>query len=132
MSRFIGLNVWRKAGVTVAINSDHFLGIDPLLSLNPYNPFLTMATAITRKTAAGRVFGADQRVTREEALRMMTVDAAKLHSDEMLKGTLEVGRLGDLAVLSDDFFSCPEESIPKIYSVLTVVGGQVVHREGGL
>lgn len=131
MSTFIGLEIWRQAGVTVSISADHFLGVDSDLSLNPYNPFLTMATAVTRKTETGRVFGPDQRVTREQALRMMTVDAAKLHREESFKGTLEVGRLGDLAVLSADYFSCPEDQIPAIRSVLTVVGGRVVHRDDG-
>jgi predicted amidohydrolase YtcJ len=131
MSRFIGIEIWRRAGVTVAISSDHFLGLDSDLSLNPYNPFLTMATAVTRKTETGRVFGPDQRVTREQALRMMTVEAAKLHREESIKGTLEVGRLGDLAVLSADYFSCAEDQIPAIRSVLTVVGGRVVHRDDG-
>jgi predicted amidohydrolase YtcJ len=128
MERFIGLNVWRDAGVTVAINSDHFLGFDPDRSLNPYNPFLTLAIAVTRKTESGRVFGTAQRVTREDALRMMTSEAARLHGEEKDKGTLEVGRLGDLAVLSADYLSCPEEEIPAIRSVLTVAGGRVTHR----
>lgn len=128
MERFIGLQVWRDAGVIVAINSDHFLGFDPDRSLNPYNPFLTLAIAVTRKTESGRVFGPAQRVTREEALRMMTIDAARLHGEETDKGTLEVGRFGDLAVLSADYFSCPEEEIPAIRSVLTVAGGRVTHR----
>lgn len=131
MSRFIGLDIWRRAGVTVSISSDHFLGVDSDLSLNPYNPFLTLATAVTRRTETGRIFGPDQRVTREQALRMMTVEAAKLHREESFKGTLEVGRLGDLAVLSADYFSCAEEHIPAIRSVLTVVGGRVVHRDDG-
>lgn len=128
MERFIGLKVWRDAGVTVAINADHFLGFDPDRSLNPYNPFLTLATAVTRKTESGRVFGPSQRVTRDEALRMMTADAARLHGEEGEKGTLEVGRLGDLAVLSADYFTCPDEEIPAIRSVLTVAGGRVTHR----
>jgi predicted amidohydrolase YtcJ len=128
LSRFLGLRIWRDAGLPVAINADHIMGFDPDLSLNPFNPFLTMATAITRKTESGRVFGPDQRVSREEALKMMTVWPAWTTFEERDKGTLEVGRLGDLAVLSDDFFACPEERIPKIRSVLTVVGGRVTHR----
>lgn len=128
MGRFIGLKVWRDAGVTVAINSDHFLGFDPDRSLNPYNPFRTLAIAVSRKTKSGRVFGPEQCVTREEALRMMTADAARLHGEEGDKGTLEVGRLGDLTVLSADYFTCPEEAIPAIRSVLTVTGGRVTHR----
>jgi predicted amidohydrolase YtcJ len=128
LSQFLGLRIWRAAGLPVAINADHIMGYDPDLSLNPYNPFLTMATAITRRTESGRVFGPDQRVTREEALRMMTVWPAMTTFEERDKGTLEVGKLGDLAVLTDDFFTCPEDRIPKIRSVLTVVGGRVTHR----
>lgn len=131
MAGFIGLGVWRAGGVTVAINSDHMLGIDPVGSLNPYHPFLTIETAVTRRTDSGRVFGADQRVGREDALRMMTVDAAWLHRDEHRKGSLEPGRLGDLAVLSADPIGCAEAELPGIRAVLTVVGGRVVHREDG-
>jgi predicted amidohydrolase YtcJ len=103
-------------------------GVDPDLSLNPYNPFLTMYVAISRKTEGGMVLGAAQRVSREDALRMMTSGAAHLHFDEQLKGTLETGKLGDLAVLSADYLTCPEGEIPAIRSVLTVVGGRVVYR----
>lgn len=129
MAQFIGLNVWREGGVTVAINSDHFLGIDPVGSLNPYHPFLTIETAVTRRTESGRLFGPDQRVSREQALRMMTVEAARLHCDEDRKGTLEIGRLGDLAVLSADPLECPEAELSSIRAVLTVVDGRIVHRE---
>jgi len=128
LAEFIGLKTWQRGGVKVALNSDHMQGIDPDLSLNPYNPFLTMYAAVTRKTESGAVIGPEQRVSREEALRMLTGDAAWLHFDEEKKGTLEVGKLGDLAVLSDDFFRCPDERIAGIRSVLTVVGGKVVHR----
>jgi predicted amidohydrolase YtcJ len=103
-------------------------GIDPNLSLNPFNPFLALSTAVTRKTESGQVIGAEERVSREDALRMMTSDAAWLHFDEARKGTLEVGKLGDLAVLSDDYFACPEEEMHAITSVLTVIGGKVVYR----
>jgi predicted amidohydrolase YtcJ len=128
MSRFLGLRVWRDAGLPVAINADHIMGFDPDLSLNPFNPFLTMATAITRRTESGRVFGPDQRVSREEALEMMTVWPAWTTFEEREKGTLEVGKFGDLAVLTDDLLACPEERIPAIRSVLTVMGGRITHR----
>ena len=128
MQKFIGLAEWRKAGVNVALNSDHMQGVDPDLSLNPYNPFLTMYVAVSRKTESGAVLGADQRISREDALRMMTRDAAYQHFDEASRGTLEVGKLGDLAVLSADYFTCPEEEIKNLRAVLTVVGGKVVFR----
>ena len=128
LAEFIGLKTWQHGGVKVALNSDHMQGIDPDLSLNPYNPFLTMYAAVTRKTESGAVVGPEQRISREEALRMLTSDAAWLHFDENKKGTLEVGKLGDLAVLTKDFFNCPEEQLAGIRSVLTVVGGKVVYR----
>jgi hypothetical protein len=125
---FIGVATWQAAGVKVALNSDHMQGIDPDRSLNPYNPFLALYTAVTRKTESSRVIGPYERVSRLDALRMMTADAAWLHFDETRKGTLEVGKLGDLAVLDSDYFSCPEDQIQSLHSVLTVVGGKVVHR----
>jgi predicted amidohydrolase YtcJ len=128
MESFIGVNTWRAAGVKVALNSDHMQGIDPDRSLNPFNPFLALYTAVSRKTEGGTTIGTDQKVSRDDALRMMTIDAAWLHFDEAKKGTLEVGKLGDLAVLSDDYFRCDEANIMKIRSRLTVVGGRVVYR----
>ena len=128
LTPFIGVATWQAAGVKVALNSDHMQGIDPDRSLNPYNPFLALYTAVTRKTESGQTIGAAERVSRGDALRMMTVDAAWLHFDEGRKGTLEVGKLGDLAVLDEDYFTCPEEQIKSLKSKLTVVGGKVVHR----
>jgi predicted amidohydrolase YtcJ len=129
MSEFIGLKTWQRAGLKIALNSDHMQGFDPDLSLNPFNPFIALYTAVTRKTESGAVHGPEQAVSRTDALRMMTSDAAWLHFDEQKKGTLEVGKLGDLAVLSADYFSCPPEEIKKVRSVLTVVDGKVVYRE---
>jgi hypothetical protein len=129
---FIGLVEWLRAGVKVALNTDHMFGLDPNASLNPYNPFSTMYVAVTRKTEGGRVIGPEQAVSREKALRMMTVNAAYLSFDEGKKGSIEVGKLGDLAVLSDDFMSCPPERIKNIRVVATVIGGEVVHEAASL
>jgi hypothetical protein len=90
-----------------------------------------MAAAVTRRTEGGRVIGPEQAVSREEALRMMTRDAAYLSFDEGRKGTIEVGRLGDLVVLSDDFLACAPERIREIRAVATVLGGVVVHEADG-
>jgi predicted amidohydrolase YtcJ len=83
---------------------------------------------VTRKTESGELIGPQQQISRTDALRMMTLEAAYLHFDEGVKGTLETGKLGDLAVLSDDYFTCEESRIPKIRARLTVVGGKVVHQ----
>jgi predicted amidohydrolase YtcJ len=127
LNNFIGLAEWRRAGVKVAINSDHMQGFDSITALNPYNPFLTMYVAVTRKTERGLVINPDQCVTREDALRMMTIDAAHLSFDEKRKGSIEVGKLGDLAILSDDLLTCDADRIKAIKAVVTVVGGKVVH-----
>ena len=127
LENFIGVRSWQDAGARVAINTDHMSGFDPNTSLNPYNPFLTMYTVITRRTEGGQVIGPEQRVSREDALRMMTINAAWLSFDEERKGSIEVGKLGDLAILSDDLMSVGEEQLKDIRSDLTVVGGKVVY-----
>jgi hypothetical protein len=124
---FIGLREWLRSGVRVALDTDHMFGLDPDRSLNPYNPFLTMYVAVTRRTEGGNVIGPEQAVSRAEALRMMTLDAAFLSFDEKKKGSIEVGKLGDLAVLSDDFMACPAERIKDIRVLATVIGGEVVY-----
>jgi predicted amidohydrolase YtcJ len=128
VQHLIGLREWLEKGVRVVLSSDHMFGLDPDTSLNPFNPFLTMYVAVTRKTRSGRVIGADQAITREDALRMMTANAAYMSFDEARKGSIEVGKLGDLAILSDDLLSVPAERIKDITAVTTIVGGRVVYQ----
>jgi predicted amidohydrolase YtcJ len=106
-------------------------GVAPDRSLNPYNPFLTMYVAVTRGTEGGQVIGPEQAVSREDALRMMTVNAAWLSFEENRKGSIEVGKLGDLAVRSDDYLACLPARIREIRAVVTVLGGTVVHEADG-
>jgi predicted amidohydrolase YtcJ len=127
LSSFIGLSAWTRAGVKVALDTDHMFGLDPDTALNPFNPFLTLYVAVTRRTEGGRTIGPEHAVSRLEALRMMTADAAYLSFDESKKGSIEVGKLGDLAVLSDDYLACPPERIREIKVRATVVGGEVVY-----
>ena len=111
-----------------AINTDHMFGLDPDNAMNPFNPFLTMATAVSRRTEGGRVIGQAERISRMEALRLMTRDAARFSFDETRTGSIEVGKLGDLAILSADLLTCPEDRIRSITVDLTLVGGRVVLR----
>ena len=127
INSFIGLKVWQRAGVKIALNSDHMQGFDPITALNPYHPFLAMYAAVSRKTQSGQVIGPDQRVSREDALRMTTIDAAHLSFDESRKGSIEVGKFGDLAILSDAYLTCPEDRIMGIRSLVTITGGKVVY-----
>lgn len=127
LKNFIGVADWIRGGVKVALNTDHMSGIDPNHALNPFNPFLTMGTAITRKTESGAVIGPNERISREDALKAMTINAAYLGFDERRKGSIEVGKLGDLAILAEDFMTCDAEHIKDIRVAATVVDGKVVY-----
>jgi predicted amidohydrolase YtcJ len=127
MNKFIGVQTWLKAGAKVALNADHMQGFDPDTSLNPYNPFLAMQAAITRKTESGKVIGSHQKISREQALRGFTTDAAWMSFDENRKGSIEVGKFGDLAILTGDFLAIPENKLNTLRAQVTVVGGKVVH-----
>ena len=128
LEHFIGIRTWLDAGAHVAINTDHMFGLDPNTSLNPFNPFLTIATAVTRRTEGGQVIGPNETITRQQALRMMTIEAARLSFDEARKGSIEVGKLADLTMLSDPILTVPDTKIRSITSDLTVVGGRITLR----
>jgi predicted amidohydrolase YtcJ len=84
--------------------------------------------AVARQSLyTGEAIAPGQRLTREEALRCATAEGAWLSFEEGEKGSIEAGKLADFAVLSDDPLACPEATLRDITSMLTVVGGRVVH-----
>ncbi len=96
--------------------------------VSSYNPWLTLYWLVSGKTVGGTsLYGASNRLERMEALRLYTVGSSWFSSDEGKKGSMAAGQLADLAVLSADYFSIPEEEIKHLESVLTLVGGKVVH-----
>jgi hypothetical protein len=115
------------AGMVVSGGSDHMLGFDPRTAINPYHPFFGMWMAITRQTVDGTVLEPEQRITREEALRMWTINGAYVSFDEKVKGSIEPGKLADFAVINKDYLSCPEDEIKDIDPLRTVVGGRIVY-----
>lgn len=117
-------------GIIINGGSDHMVGLDADASINPYNPFLAMWTMVTRKTERGSVIAPGQAVTREEALRMYTINNAFASFEESLKGTIDPGKLADFAVLTDDLLTCPEDKIRNIKSAMTIVGGKIVYDSG--
>ncbi len=100
---------------------------DANASINPYNPFLAMWSAITRTTERNSVIVPSEAITREEALRMYTINNAYASFEESIKGSIEPGKLADVAILSDDFMDCPVDKIKDIKADLTIVGGKVVY-----
>jgi predicted amidohydrolase YtcJ len=96
-----------------------------------YNPWLALYWLVSGKTVGGTpLYGEENRLDRLEALRRYTVGSAWFSGEDDRKGAVVPGQLADLAVLSADYFSVPEEEIKHIESVLTLVGGTVVHASG--
>jgi predicted amidohydrolase YtcJ len=97
-----------------------------------YNPWVALSWLTTGKTVGGlTLYGDDNLLTREEALRLWTEGSAWFSSDVGRKGRLTVGQYADFALLSADWMTIDDDRIAEIESVLTVVGGNVVHGGGG-
>jgi predicted amidohydrolase YtcJ len=103
-------------GVHMALGSDNL----------PIGPLYGFYVAVTRKGESGRVYGADEAVSRIEALRAYTQDAAYLAWDERKKGSITPGKMADLVVLDQDLLSVPDDDILKTHIDMTIVGGRVL------
>lgn len=119
------------AKVVVGGGSDHMQKIGSLRSVNPYNPFLGMWITLARQPRrAEQPLHPEQRLSREQALRLYTINNAWLTFEENEKGSLEPGKLADLVVLDRDFLTCPIDEVKEIGVVATWLGGQVVYQRG--
>jgi predicted amidohydrolase YtcJ len=96
--------------------------------VSSYNPYVSLYWLITGKTIGGlNLYPAENRLDREEALKLYTIGSSWFSTEDGKKGALAPGQLADFAVLSADYFSIPEEEIKHLESVLTIVGGKVVY-----
>jgi predicted amidohydrolase YtcJ len=99
--------------------------------VSSYNPFVSLQWLITGKTVGGlSLYPEENRLDRSEALKLYTVGSSWFSAEDGKKGSLAPGQLADLAVLSSDYFSIPEEEIKNLESVLTIVGGKIVYAAG--
>jgi hypothetical protein len=109
-----------RAGLPVVFATDN----------SPYNPFITLWAAIARKDKDTlEVINPAEKLTREEALRCMTLHGAYVTFEEKVKGSLEKGKYADLAVLREDYLTIPEERIKDIEVIMTMVGGVIVYQK---
>lgn len=93
-----------------------------------YNPWMCLYWLVAGKTVGGTaLYGDENKIDRLEALRLYTLGSAKLSREENKKGSLSVGMYADMAVLSQDYFTIPEDFIKNITSMLTILGGKVVY-----
>ena len=108
----------RAGGVRVAASSDA-----PVV---PFNPLVGICAAVTRKAASGQTLLPHESISRLEALRSYTIDAAYASFEENSKGSIGPGQFADLAVLSDDPTAVPPERIRDILVLTTILDGKVV------
>lgn len=122
LERMPPINTALKVGVNIGAGTDAHRVAD-------YNPFIALRWMLDGKSASGRKLrGIEETPTRIQALKMYTSGSAWLAHDENRRGTLEVGKLADLVVLSDDYLKVPIEKMAQIHSKLTIVGGKVVYQ----
>jgi predicted amidohydrolase YtcJ len=130
MRYFFPLRSYLNAGMVIAGGSDHMIGFSYDHAVNSYNPFLGMWVAVTRKMHDGEVLYPEQRISREEALRMYTTGPAYMQFNDKDRGSIEVGKLGDMVVIDRDYFTCPEDEIRSIRPVMTILNGKIVYNAG--
>jgi predicted amidohydrolase YtcJ len=97
----------------------------------PYPPLWVFYHFVTRDTISGGVLGPDQKITRQEALRLETVNNAYTTFEEKIKGSIEPDKLADLVVLEDDIMTVPAKRIESMNVLMTVVGGKIVYQRDG-
>jgi predicted amidohydrolase YtcJ len=118
------------ASTAIGGGSDHMLRFDPLDSTNPWHPWLGIWCALTRKTERSGVLVEEECLSREQALRLYTTGSAFICNEEKVKGSLEVGKLGDFIVVDRDVMKCPADDLKETKVLYTVVGGKVVYKRG--
>lgn len=118
------INRMLSAGIPVGAGSD-------ATRVASYSPWVALYWLVSGRTVGGAaLYPESNRLSRMEALRLYTVGSTWFSGEEAKKGAIVPGQYADLAMLSSDYFSVPEEQIKGIESVLTVVGGMVVYGKG--
>jgi predicted amidohydrolase YtcJ len=120
MKRCMAYRSFLDAGVPVAAGSD--------FSPGPFDPRMAIQGMVTRTGWDGQTWGANQRISVEEALRVNTINGAYNSHEEAIKGSITPGKLADFVVLSDDLFAVGRDKIKDIQIVRTVVGGSTAYQ----
>ena len=106
-------------GIPVAGASDYTPG--------PFEPLMALQSMVTRKDFNGQVWGANQRITVDEGLRIGTLHGARASYEEHEKGSITAGKLADFVMLDRDPHTTDPDDIKNITVVRTVVGGRTMH-----
>jgi predicted amidohydrolase YtcJ len=128
MALFQPLRTCFEQGLVVGGGSDHMQKIGSLRSINPYNPWLGLWTAVSRKARGlEQPVHAEHAITREQALRLYTTNNAWLLKLEKDTGAIEPGKFADLILLDRDPLLCPLDDLPHTQVLKTWLGGKIVH-----
>jgi predicted amidohydrolase YtcJ len=119
---------WLDAGLVIGGGSDHMIRLDPLRSTNPWDPWLGIWVAVSRRYEGGETLHPDQRLSRIEALRFYTLNNAYLHFEERDRGSIEPGKLADLIIIDRNPLTCPEDDLKETKVLATILGGRFVWR----
>jgi hypothetical protein len=117
-----GAYVWQKlmkSGAIVANGTD--------APVEDVDPIANYYATVTRRTKDGKVFYPDQRMSRMEALRSYTINGAYAAFQEDTRGSLGIGKLADMTVLSKDILTIPEDQILSAKVTYTIVGGKILY-----
>jgi predicted amidohydrolase YtcJ len=120
MKRSMAYRTFLDAGIVAAAGSD--------FSPGPFDPRMAIQGMVTRTGWNGETWGANQRVSVDEALRINTINGAYNSHEEAIKGSITPGKLADFVVLSDDLHTVSQDKIKDIEIVRTVVGGKTVYQ----
>ena len=118
---FLPLRSYIDAGITIAASTD--------TPSAHYNPFWGLYSAVTRKGMQGHQLGTSETITTTEMLRAMTYNGAVMTGEEKTKGSLEPGKLADLAVLDCNLNTINEEALRDINVNLTMVDGEIIYKK---
>jgi predicted amidohydrolase YtcJ len=119
MRRMMAYHSFAVTGIPAAAGSD--------FSPGPFAPLMGIQGMVTRKGWNGETWGANQRISVEEALRVNTINGAYASHEETIKGSITPGKLADFVVLADDPHTIDQEKIKDIKIVRTVTGGNTVY-----
>jgi hypothetical protein len=108
-----------EAGLPVVISTDN---------VPPQALFALWSTVARKELATGTVLVPSQKLSREQALRAMTINGAYLSFEEGRRGSIEKGKYADLVVLGEDYLTVPEDRIKDIPVEVTIVGGKIVYQ----
>ncbi|MBX6311326.1 MAG: amidohydrolase [Isosphaeraceae bacterium] len=129
MAWFHPYRKWLDAGLVIGGGSDHMIRLDAIEATNPWDPWLGIWIAVTRRfEGSDQPLNPDQRLTRPEAIRFYTLNNAQLHFEEREKGSIEPGKLADLILVDRDPLTCPEDDLKTTQVIWTMVGGKIVYR----